>query len=61
MLDSVIRLNKRYYPQTLLEYGIRKNKIENLINDDFDLSSSDEPINETDNESDSESDSETDD
>ena len=64
MLDSVIRVNKRYYPQTLLEeckYGIRKNKIENLINDDLDLSSSDEPINETDNESDSESDSETDD
>ena len=37
MLNSVIRVNKKYYPQTLLEeckYIIRKNKIENLINDD---------------------------
>ena len=45
MLDSVIRVNKKYYPQTLLEeckYVIRKNKIENLINNDLDLSSSDE-------------------
>ena len=35
MLDSVIRVNKKYYPQTLLEeckYVIRKNKMENLIN-----------------------------
>ena len=33
MLDSVIRVNKKYYPQTLLEecqYIIRKNKMENL-------------------------------
>ena len=40
MLDSVIRVNKRYYPETLLEerkYVIRKNKMENLINDDLDL------------------------
>ena len=54
MLDSVIKVNKKYYPQTHLEdykYGIRKNKMENLINDDFDSSSSD-------NESDSEPDSE---
>ena len=53
MLDSVIRVNKRYYPQTLLEefkYEIKKSKMENLINDDFDSSSSD-------NESDSEPDS----
>ena len=45
MLDSVIRVNKKYYPQTLLEeckYVIRKNKMENLINNDLDLSSSDE-------------------
>ena len=37
MLDSV-RVNKKYYPQTLLEeckYVIRKNKMENLINNDF--------------------------
>ena len=34
MLDSVIRVNKKYYPQTLLEeckYVIRKNKMENLL------------------------------
>ena len=44
MLDSVIRVNKNYYPQTLLEeceYVIRKNKMENLTNDELDLSSSD--------------------
>ena len=54
MLDSVIRVNKKYYPQTLLEeckYVIRKNKMESLINDD--LSSSDESDNESDNENDS--------
>ena len=52
-LDFVIRVNKKYYPQTLLEeckYVIRKNEIENLINYDLDLSSSDESDNETDNE-----------
>ena len=49
MLDFVISVNKKYCPQTHLEeckYVIRKNKMENLINDDLDLSSSD---NETDN------------
>ena len=33
MLESVIRVNKKYYPQTLLEeckYVIKKNKMENL-------------------------------
>ena len=52
MLDSVIKVNKKYYPQTLLEkckYEIKKNKMENLINDDLDPISSD---NESDNESD---------
>ena len=51
MLDSVIRANKNYYPQILLKeckYVIRKNKMENLINDVLDLTSS----NESDNESD---------
>ena len=38
------------------KYVIRKNKMENLINDDLDLSSSDESDNERDNESDSETD-----
>ena len=59
MLDSVISVNKKYYPQTLLEeckYVIRKNKMENLINGDFSLSSSDDSDNESDNKSDSESD-----
>ena len=53
MLDSVIRVNKKYYPQTLLEeckYVRRKNKMVNLINNDLSLSSSDESDNESDNE-----------
>ena len=44
---------KNIYPQTLLKeckYEIKKNKMENLINDDLDLSSSDESDNESDNE-----------
>ena len=60
VLDSVIRVNKKYYPQTFLEeckYVIRKNKMENLINDDLDLSSSDD---ESDSESDDEFDNEID-
>ena len=65
MLDSVIRVNKNYYPQTLLEeskYIIKRNKMENLINDDLDLSSSEnEPDNESDNEFGNGSDSESDD
>ena len=59
MLDSVIRANKKYYPQTFLEeckYVIRKNKMENFINDDLNLSSSDESDNESNNESDNETD-----
>ena len=59
MLDSVIRANEKYYPQTLSEeckYVITKNKMENLINDDLDLSPSDES-----DESDNEFDNKTDD
>ena len=62
-LDSVIRTNKKYYPQTLLEeckYVTKKNKMEGLINDDLDLSSSDESDSESDNEFDNGSDNETD-
>ena len=54
MLDSIIRVSKKYYPQILLEeykYEIKKTKMENLINYDLDLSSSDD---ETDNGSDNE-------
>ena len=64
MLDSVIRVNEKYYPQTFLEecqYVIRKNKMGNLTNDDLDLSSSDESDSESDNESDKETDNDTDD
>ena len=50
-LDSVIRANKKYYHQALLEeskYDIKNNKMENLIiNNDLDLSSSDESHNES--------------
>ena len=59
MLDSFIRANKKYYPQTLLEeckYEINKNKMENFINDDLDPSSSDESDNESDDGSDDEAD-----
>ena len=54
MLNSVITVNKKYYPQTLEEckYVIRKNKMENSINNDLSLSLSDESDHESDNESD---------
>ena len=45
MLDFVIKANKNYYPQTLLEKckcEIKMSKMENLINDDLEQSSSDE-------------------
>ena len=61
MLDSVIRVNKNHYPQTLLEeceYEIKKNQMENLVNEDLDLSLSN---NETDINSDNEVDNESDD
>ena len=60
MLDFVTRVNKKHYPQALLEeckYVIRNNKMENLINDDLDLSSSDESDHQSDNETDSKIDS----
>ena len=51
-LNPVIRVHEKYYPQALLEEcknEIGKNKMENLIKDDLDLSSSDIEFN---NESD---------
>ena len=36
MLDSVVRVSEKYYPQALLDeckYEIKKTKLENLIND----------------------------
>ena len=64
ILDSFIRVNKKYYPQTLLEeckYEIKKNKMENLINDDLDPSYSDKFNNESENRFDNESKNESDD
>ena len=58
IINNVARTNKKYYPQRLLEeckYDIKKNKMENLINDDLDTTSSDES-DEFDNEFDNESD-----
>ena len=58
-VDSVIKANKKYYAEALLEeckYEIKNNRMENNINDDFDSSSSDESDNEPDSEPDSESD-----
>ena len=55
MLDSVIKAKKKYYPQTLLEEcrcGQKKIKIENLVDDDLEKSSSDESDSESDNDKD---------
>ena len=48
MLDSVIKANKKYYPQTLLEeckYEQKRIKIENLIDDDLEKKNSDNDYN----------------
>ena len=48
MLDSVIKANKKYYPQTLLEeckYEQKRIKIENLIDDELEKSESDNDSN----------------
>ena len=53
MLDSVVKEKKKHYPQTLLEeckYEPKKIKMENLIDDDLEKSSSDESDNEDDND-----------
>ena len=45
ILDPVIRVSKKYYSQMFLDeckYEIKKTKMENLMNDDLDLSSSDD-------------------
>ena len=55
MLDSVVKAKKKYYPQTLLEeckYEQEKIKMENLIDDDLEKSSSDEYDSESDDEKD---------
>ena len=53
MLDSVIKAKKKYYPQTLFEeckYELKKIKMENLIDDDLEKSSSDESDNDSNDE-----------
>ena len=57
MLDSVVKVGKKYYPQVFLEeckFVKRKNKMFNYINDDLEMTSSDEG-DEIYSESDSES------
>ena len=64
VLESVTRVNKKYYPQKILKeckYIIKKNKMENFINDDLDPSSSDESDKESYNRFDDRSDSESND
>ena len=59
ILDSVVRVSKKHYPQTLLEeykFEIKKNNMEYLINDNLEPSLSDEYDNESDSESDNGSD-----
>ena len=54
MLDPVVEVKKKYYPQTVLEeckYELKKTKMKNLINDELESSSSDDKSN---NESDNE-------
>ena len=56
--DSVVKVGKKYYPQVFLEeckYVKRKNKMFNYINDDLEMTSSDED-DELYSESDSDSD-----
>ena len=56
-IDSVMNVNKKYYPQTLLgecKYEISNNKMENRLHDDLEPGSSDESVSETDSESDNE-------
>ena len=45
MLDSVVKVGKKYYPEVFLEeckYIKRKNKMFNYINDDIEMTSSDD-------------------
>ena len=56
MLDSVVKAKKKYYPQTLLEeckYEPKKIKMENLIDNDLEKSSSDESDNDSNDETES--------
>ena len=63
MLDSVIKAKKKYYPQTLFEeckYELKKIKMENLIDDDLEKSSSDESDNDSNDETESDNEKDND-
>ena len=58
MLDSVLRINNKYYPHPLLEeckYRIKNYKMKGHIGYNFDSDLSDDSDNEPDSESDNES------
>ena len=60
ILDSVTKAKKKYYPQTLLEEPkceLKKIKMENLIDDDLEKSSSHESDGEADIDSNDETES----
>ena len=65
MLDSIVKVRKKYCPQVFLEeckYVKRKNEMFNYINDDLEITSSDDDDDDDDeiySESDSESDSDS--
>ena len=50
MIDSVIKWNKKYYPQTECKYVQEKIKTENYINEDLDSDSNDETESDIDND-----------
>ena len=53
MIDSVVKANKKYYPQTLLEeckYVQEKIKTENYIDEELDSNSNDETESDIDND-----------
>ena len=63
VLDSVIKMGKKSYPQTLLEeckYVFTKRKMENFITDDLSSESDRESDGESDGESGSDSDKKAD-
>ena len=59
MLDSIVKAKKKYHPQTLWEeckYELKKIKMENLIDDDLEKSSSDVSDNDSNDETESDND-----
>ena len=63
MLDSIVKVKKKYYLQTHLKeckYEIRRTKIENLINDELETSASDDKTESDSDNDETESDNEKD-